>query len=563
MKYSEMHYERADIGNCQDIVNKLIEQFELADSAVKQIELIKKYNAHKSDWDSYESIAYVNYSCDTTNDYNLSEKKFWDDNSPLLIELDNKFITSVYNSKHKQGIIEEWGDHYFNLLEMRLKTFTPEIKDLLAEESKLNNEYTNLLSSAEINFQGETYNLTGLGKFIIDSDRDIRKSAVQAKYGFFQENKDALDNIYDQMVKVRSQISEKLDFKSYTSLAYLNLGRSDYSEKEVKFYREEIVKHIVPLVRKLNKKRKEILKLDKLFVYDGINYPEGDPKPIGTPEELVAKASKMYHELSPESGEFFDIMKNNELMDLVNRKGKQGGGFCTSFPKYELPFIFSNFNGTAGDITVLTHEAGHAFQAYQSRKLPLLEYLWPTMEACEIHSMSMEFITWPWMKLFFGENTEKFKFMHMSDSLSFLPYGAQVDHFQHWVYDNLDATPKQRKEKWTELDQLYRPDLDNDDISFLNDGGMWQGQSHIFNSPFYYIDYTLALICAFQFWIKFQEEPKSAWEDYLKLCKLGGSLSFTKLIKEVNIDSPFEKDVLKNVTEKINDWLNSIDTKNL
>ena len=145
MKYSKMHYERADIGNCQDIVNKLIEQFELADSAVKQIKLIKEYNEHKSAWDSYESISYVNYSCNTTDDYNLAEKKFWDDISPLLIELDNKFITSVYNSKHKQGIIEEWGDHYFNLLEMRLKTFTPEIKDLLAEESKLNNEYTNLL----------------------------------------------------------------------------------------------------------------------------------------------------------------------------------------------------------------------------------------------------------------------------------------------------------------------------------------------------------------------------------------------------------------------------------
>ena len=563
MKYSEMHYERADINKCESIVSSLIEKFDSADSAKTQIKLIKEYNEHKSAWDSYESIAYVNYSCDTTNDYNLTEKKFWDDNSPSLIELDNKFITAVHNSKYKHGIIEEWGDHYFNLLEMRLKTFTPEIKELLAEESKLSNEYTNLLSSAEIKFQDETYNLTGLGKFIIDSERKVRKSAVKARYSFFQENKDALDNIYDQLVKVRSQISEKLNFDSYTSLAYLNLGRSDYSAKEVKFYREEIVKHIVPLVRKLNTKRKEILKLDKLFVYDKINYPEGDPRPIGTPEELVSKASKMYHELSPESGEFFDVMKNNELMDLVNRKGKQGGGFCTSFPKYELPFIFSNFNGTAGDITVLTHEAGHAFQAYQSRKLPLLEYLMPTYEACEIHSMSMEFITWPWMKLFFGENTEKFKFMHMSDSLSFLPYGAQVDHFQHWVYDNIEATPKQRKEKWNELDKLYRPDLDNDDISFLNDGGMWQAQGHIFNSPFYYIDYTLALICAFQFWIKFQENPKSAWKDYLKLCKLGSSLPFTKLIKEVNINSPFEKDILKNVTTKINDWLNSVATNNL
>ena len=248
-------------------------------------------------------------------------------------------------------------------------------------------------------------------------------------------------------------------------------------------------------------------------------------------------------------------MIDEELMDLENRAGKSGGGFCTSFPSLERPYIFANFNGTDHDVTVLTHEAGHAFQGYQSRKQPLNRYLWPTYEACEIHSMSMEFLTWDWMNLFFKEDTDKFLFKHIAGSLSFLPYGALVDHFQHWVYENPKATPKERKKQWLELEKIYQPGKKYDNLKFLKNGGFWQKQAHIYEMPFYYIDYTLAQVCAFQFWIRMQEDKESAWADYLELCKAGGSMSFLNLVKLAKIKSPFDPKVFEEVATKINNWL--------
>ena len=263
----------------------------------------------------------------------------------------------------------------------------------------------------------------------------------------------------------------------------------------------------------------------------------------------------MYKELSKETGDFFDIMINEDLMDLENRSGKMGGGFCTSFPSLERPYIFANFNGTDHDITVLTHEAGHAFQSYQSRKQPLDRYLWPTYEACEIHSMSMEFLTWDWMNLFFKEDTEKFLYKHLADSLCTLPWLAIVDHFQHWIYQHPNATANERKKEWLKLERIYFPSLNYDDLEFYKNGGAWQAQGHIYQLPFYYIDYSLAQICAFQFWIKMQEDKNSAWDDYLTLCKAGGSMSFLDLVKLANIKSPFDPEVFKEVAGKINNWL--------
>ena len=292
-----------------------------------------------------------------------------------------------------------------------------------------------------------------------------------------------------------------------------------------------------------------------MFVYDTLYFKEGNPKPKGGVDFQVAQAKTMYSELSKETNDFFNMMIDEELMDLDNRAGKSGGGFCTSFPSLERPYIFANFNGTDHDVTVLTHEAGHAFQCYESRKQPVNRYLWPTYEACEIHSMSMEFLTWDWMHLFFKEDTEKFLFKHIAGSLAFLPYGALVDHFQHWVYENPNASAKERKNQWLELEKVYQPGKNYDNLDFLKNGGFWQKQSHIYQMPFYYIDYTLAQVCAFQFWIRMQEDKESAWQDYLKLCKAGGSMSFLDLVKLANIKSPFDPKVFEEVANNINDWL--------
>ncbi len=249
-------------------------------------------------------------------------------------------------------------------------------------------------------------------------------------------------------------------------------------------------------------------------------------------------------------------------MDLEAKDGKAPGGYCTYIGDHQSPYIFSNFNGTSGDIDVLTHEAGHAFQVYSSRFLGLSEYQWPTYEACEIHSMSMELFTWRWMHLFFGADTDKYKFAHLSGSLLFLPYGVAVDEFQHYVYENPFATTAARNTAWRNIEKKYMPWRKYEDNDFLESGGFWQKQSHIFNSPFYYIDYALAQICAFQYWSWEQKDPKAAWDSYVQLCQAGGSKSFLDLVKLAGLRSPFDDGCIKEVVTDIQSWLDGVSDAN-
>ena len=563
MKYSELHYERIDVEKNRKVMEGFVDRISGADSADEQISTILEANDTSREYQSYAAMASLNFSRDINDEKAKAEKDYYDSIGPDMQEIGDIFDKAINDSEFKNELSKEWGDTFLKQIEMGLKTFDPQIKDMLKQETELRNEYTTLTAGAKIEFEGKNYNLAGLGPFHSDQDRDVRKRSYEARFNWFSENADSLDQIYDKLVKLRHKIAVTLGYENFIELGYMRMGRSDYGPNEVANFRKQIVDHVVPIVKKLQEKKKDILGLDHLYFYDGINFKEGDPKPKGTPEHLVKEAQAMYHELSKETGEFFDMMVNEELMDLVNRDGKRPGGFCTSFPKYDRPYIFSNFNGTDHDITVLTHEAGHAFQCYSSRNQPLLSYLWPTYEAAEIHSMSMEFFTWPWMEKFFKEDTERFKYKHVSGSLSFLPYGACVDHFQHWVYENPEATPKQRNEKWLELESMYLPTRDYDDIEFPKTGGIWQGQLHIYQMPFYYIDYTLAQTCAFQFWMRNEQDKEKAWSDYYRLCKAGGSLPFTELVELAGLELPFKDGCLESVVEHVSQWLDGIDPKEL
>jgi M3 family oligoendopeptidase len=372
------------------------------------------------------------------------------------------------------------------------------------------------------------------------------------------------DQIYHDLVQVRTRIAKKLGYENFIEVGYMRLNRTDYNMHDVASYRKQVLRDIVPLATKLRDRQRERLGLKTLMYYDEpLAFTSGNATPKGDSEWILANGKRMYEELSNETSEFINFMMDGNLLDLEAKKGKAGGGYCTFIPDYKSPFIFSNFNGTSGDIDVLTHEAGHAFQVYQSRNYELPEYVWPTLEACEIHSMSMEFITYPWMENFFKEETDKYKFNHVSEAILFIPYGVLVDEFQHFVYANPEVTPAERKAKWRELEKQYLPHRNYEGNDFLERGGYWFRQGHIFNDPFYYIDYTLAQVCAFQFFVKLEGNRESAWQDYLNLCNEGGSLPFTKLIEVANLENPFEEGSIRNVTPVLEKWLDGIDDKKL
>ena len=408
-----------------------------ATSAKDVLTIFDEYNTLRRDLETQSVLVEIRHTIDTTDSFYEEEQNFWDDYKPELTALYSKVDKAIYNSKFKDELKKEIGEHYFNLTETTLKVFSDEIIEDLKEENKLASEYTKLTASARIPFDGEERNLSGMAKYTQHEDRETRLEASKAVANFFKDNLEQFDDLFDKLIKVRTRIAKKLGFENFVEVAYLRLRRTDYTSKDVANYRKQVLNDVVPLVEEFKAAQAKRLGLEKLSFHDeSVTFKSGNPTPKGNREQLVESAKTMYKELSPETDVFFKFMTDNNLLDLDTKPGKSGGGYCTFIPNYKAPFIFANFNATPHDVEVLTHEAGHAFQVYQSKEY-IPEYVWPTFEACEIHSMSMEYLTWPWMNLFFKEETEKFKYYHITGSVKFLPYGVTVDEFQHAVYENV------------------------------------------------------------------------------------------------------------------------------
>ena len=564
LKFSEFPYKRPDIKEFEKEFKSLINDFNESATADEQLQILQRLIKMRKDFETNMEIASVRYTQDTSNKKYEEEQDFFDTHTPAYRELVNENYKALVNSKFRNELEEKYGKQLFKLAELSIKTIKPEIIELLQQENKLSTVYTKLLSGAKILFEGEERNLAGMAPFMQSEDRDIRVKAHVAYFRFFEQNQAELDRIYDELVKLRNKIAKELGYKNFVELGYDRMLRTDYTPEMVAGYRDKILKYVVPVAKQLRERQAHRIGIDSLKYYDEpLEFTSGNPKPKGNPGWIVNNAKQMYSELSPETNEFFSFMLDNELMDLENRKNKAGGGYCTMFQKYGAPFIFSNFNGTSHDIDVLTHEAGHAFQVFSSRIFEVPEYFFPTFEACEIHSMSMEFFSWPWIELFFKEDTMKYKFHHLAGALLFLPYGVSVDEFQHFVYENPEATPEERNKKWREIEKKYLPWRDYEGNAYLEKGGYWQRQAHVYKSPFYYIDYTLAQVCAFQFWVKSQNNREEAFKDYLTLCKAGGSKAFLDLVKLANLRSPFDDGVVQEVVQEINHWLSGIDDTKL
>lgn len=560
MKFEDYKYEKVDIKEFSKQFNHHIERFNESKSFQEQNDEMTKLIEMRNHFETMATLVEIRQSIDTKDEFYDKEKNYYDEIRPIYQGLVTNYYKSLINSKFKNDLVDEWGKWIFKIAELEIKTYSDEIVEDLKLENKLSTKYSKLLASAEIEYDGKVLNLSQMGPYLQSKDRKVRKEAVEKATEFFEENETKFDEIYDKLVKLRDGMAKKLGFENFTELGYLRMGRSEYGPKEVAVFREQVLKNIVPIANKIRKKQEKRLGLDKIKYYDEpLEYLTGNAKPKGDKDWMVNKAKKMYAELSPETNEFFEFMTDKNLLDLETKPGKSMGGYCTYIPEYKSPFIFANFNGTSADVDVLTHEAGHAFQNFRSRDFSIPEYIWPTLEACEIHSMSMEFITWPWMNLFFREETDKYKYSHLSSGILFIPYGVTVDEFQHWVYENPEASPEERKETWRKIEKKYLPLKDYDGKDFYERGGYWFRQGHIFRDPFYYIDYTLAQICAYQYWIKFNQDRNSAWKDYLKLCDAGGSKPFLELVKYGNLESPFKKETVENISTPIDDWLSGID----
>ena len=563
MKFSEYKYERPDFEKINtkivSLVNNMSEckSFEAFDNNIVEINKIRNHV------ESMKTLASINYSINTHDESISIENKYWDEYGPEYKKIDKIFYEAIVNSDFKEEIENKYGRHFYKLVEFSLKEFSEEIVEDLKIENKLCSEYTKLLASAKILYDGKYNNLSQMNKYMLSDNREERKKASERFYNYFESIEDKFNSVFEELVKVRDRIAKKLGYDDFVELGYLRMKRTEYTEKDVDKFRKEVREKWIPLVDEFNKQKKERLNIDELKYYDDdVEYPGWNMEPVTDYDETLEAASKMYHELSKETGEFFDFMIENGFMDLETKESKGFGGYCTYIPEIKAPFIFSNFNKTFDDVDTLTHEAGHAFQLYMSRNIDMPEINFPTLDCCEIHSMTMELLTWPWMKLFFKDDEEKFKRTHMATIVRLIPYCMIVDEFQHIIYKNPKLTPEERNSEWRRLEKIYTPWKNYDGNKFLEKGCWWFKQGHIFKNPFYYIDYALAEVCALQIWSNMEENYDEVLENYMEICRDAGKRSFVETVNAGNLKSPFEEGCLDNIIGKIYNWsVGKIDRK--
>lgn len=557
MKLSEMTYTRPDTDALLTALTTLTGQLEAAADPAAAGAVWQEYNRLRDDFETMATLASIRHTCDTRDRFYDGENDFFDQAGPLVADRCNRFSRAMLNSRHRPALEEKLGSLLFLKLALAADSSCEAIIPLMQEENALVSRYEKLYAGAQIEFDGKLCTVPQMALYKRSTDRAIRRAATQAEGRWFDENRAVLDEIFDRLVQNRTAQAKAMGYESYTPLSYLRMGRCGYGAKEVAACRDAVAQDLVPMICRLKAVQAKRIGLSRLALYDdAFRFADGNAAPTGTPEEILAAGQEMYRKLSPETAEYIDFMFQGGLFDVLSREGKAPGGYCTSIPNYKAPFIFSNFNATADDVDVLTHEAGHGFQMYLAARQNLpAELREPGMESCEIHSMSMEFLTSDFHHLFFGENTKKYQLAHAEDALCFLPYGCMVDEFQQLIYDDPTLTADGRNAVWAKLERKYRPWIDFESLPFYGRGAGWQRQLHIYECPFYYIDYCLAQLVALQFFNAFLANKADAWQRYLALTQLAGTKDYAGLVHAAGFETPFEPGAVQRVCRTVADWV--------
>ena len=553
VKFVDIPYVRPDMDKVLDSVKAAIQSLKTAKTYEEFRSAYMDYSQIGTDLVTLQQLVYMRHTVDMLDEFYTAENAFFNKQMPRYSIATKELRTVILNSPFKKDLEEEFGSFLIQEMEANLLLSSEAVVDDLAKEATLASLYSKTVASSSIEFNGEKCSTPKLLKYMKSSDREIRKGAFEAWAALYESIAPKIDEIYSEVVKTRDCMAKKLGFDSYTPMGYLKRRKYDYTPEQLEVFRKQVREVIVPACAKLAERQRERLGVEKFCFYDETVFsPNGNPTPIGDRDYMVKKAQEMYHELSPETGEFFDFMVDYDLFDLVTKPGKRTGGYCRFLQAYRAPFIFANFNGTDADVSALTHEAGHAFAYYTTSKVQkTLQRCSPVNEIAEIHSMSMEFWTFPWLESFFGDRADEYRENNIVNALMKIPYRVSIDEFQHRVYQNPDMTPEARKAVWREIERTYMPWRTYDGNEFMEQGGYWMQNQHIFLYPFYFIDYAMAQLGAFEFYAQMRVDRKAAWENYYKLCQVGGSAGYLEVIERHNLRNTLQDGSVKEILAPI------------
>ena len=558
MKFNEMTYTRPDIDALLSRCRELAAKAAAAPDGDALVRLYYEQSEAFAEYNTAANLANIHYTCDTRDAYWKAEQDFFDANGPAVTNASVEISRAFLANPHVDALTEKFGTTCVAGMKNAVLSMDDRTVELQQQFNALVSRYQQIYGGALVELDGKQLTIPQLGPYKEDLDPAVRRAAYEAEAGYFDAHRAELDELYGQIVQNLNQQAKVLGYKDYSELSYVRMNRIGYGAKEIKAFRDQVANDVVPLLQKVMAMRAKRTGIEHPAFTDlPVMFKDGNPKPIPGYKARMDAARTMYHELSPETAEFIDFMQGNELFDVESRPGKMSGGYMTSLPSYKAPFIFANWNNTSGDVDVLTHECGHAFEGYVAERDPHVpaDLECPGMESAEIHSMAMEFLTAPWHHLLFGKDTDKYALLHAEDSFVFLAYGCEVDEFQHIMYQNPDLTPDQRNAEWLKLEKKYRPWIDFDNLPFYGRGAGWQRQLHIYECPFYYIDYCLSTMAALQFFLLSLTDHKDAWERYLRLVRRAGLASYTELLETAGLKVPFEDGSIKGIAQQMTDWL--------
>lgn len=545
------------LGYCRPNINKLVKEVEdllitLKNCTVEynQLNLIEDIYSKLNQIMFQNSKLQAYYFISSNNNFINQEKAYFNKYSSKVGSIKARLYIEIYRLYISNKLKDSLGEQYLRIVYLTLKGLNKNNSHVKYKEQELCKKYSTLISNSSIDIDNNRFLITELKGLLYSQNREIRKQAFIKKMEFFNKNKKILDNLFTQLVDLRSNLALINGDKSYIEIAYRNLYKTDYTQKDVRKFRNIIKKYVTPLILELQEVQKQRLNLDVIEIYDekflfkkNIN--------INSINESDFKKNMgiLLGDISPEINEIYSKMILNDSIHTKTQSGKASGAFCVYIEDLNIPFVISNNNGSYEDVINFIHEFGHGYQRYKSKDNKFPELQIPTTELGEVAAMGMEFFIWPYLDKILKENTPKFKYYHLYQAILFLPYSAAIDEFQEYIYKNPNATVSERDSKWREIEVSYQPWKKNHKNVIFS--STWQQQGHIYFTPFYYIDYAIAQINAIEFWSISRKDYKTAWNKYERLCCFGGSKTYKEVLKSLNLIDPFDEHLVSKLISEV------------
>lgn len=497
---------------------------------------------------------YIRMTCDTSDEQAKSAYLNYVENiEPKLKQMSFEMDRKIANCPHTSDLDEARYGVLIRNLKADVEIFREENVPLQTDDTKLDQQYDEICGAMSVDFRGKEHTLPQMAKYLEETDRQLREEAWRAVADRRYQDHDRINDIFDRMVKIRHQIALNAGFENYRDYAFKAKHRFDYTPEDCEAFHRGAEEVCVPVYRQLNRERKNILKVDKLRPWDlAVDVKGRKPlRPFASADELVERTSKLFHRMNPELGGLFDTMRGGDCLDLDSRKGKAPGGYQYMRDRARTPFIFMNAAGLHRDLETMVHEAGHAFHSMYCRQEPLVDYRHAPLEFCEVASMSMELLMFPYLDEFYDEEEAgRAKRSHLEDLSKMIPWIATIDAFQHWIYLNPEHTREERTAKWLELDARFGAAVDWTGLEKYRET-MWQRQLHLFGVPFYYIEYGIAQLGALQLWLQSRRDEKKALANYRKAMTLGGSRPLPDLFGAADLKFSFGPDTMQELMNEV------------